>query len=680
MRPFWLERQRDLTGPDFTPDLLSGRDVAHEPDPANVTHRSWSMVGTVATPDRGVVDPRGLVTPGSPGAGRGWSLDWWVGGDDRWHAPAQEAAVRQRLVGDAPVIETLMRIPGGDAVQRVYAIHASTDSPFGQAFLIVEIENASAVPFALALAVRPYNPTGYVPVHTIAMEGSGQGSDQLVVVNGEVGLVLPKAPSRAMATTAADGDVADAVFAGEAPEGFDAVRCGAGRAEAAFIYPLPHTAVLRVALPLGGPTRPRRRGPSMRFPAAVPSAEQVAKGWETQTRRGMRLSLPDPVWETAVEAGRRWLLLAHGGEDLAAWPERPLDWVTAEPVLGALGEQGFHEEAAQVLATLPERQGLDGSLMAADGSTAGNGAALLALARHVDLTADLDLAETLVGPVAKAVHWIDKQRRARRGPPLTPEARAWSLVGLRAAANLAERIDQPGVAADARAAAEALASAAGDGEGNPGRLGRGTTGEAPELSGVAVVDPVRRAGLSPMHTLRLARAELAAGDSAALERFAWVLSVVSPTWTWPEVVHPRTGDGSAGAGHDPATGAEVLRFVRDLLVREVGDGLALCSVLPAGWRGQGLEVHDAPTAYGRLSFALRWHGARPALLWDLDLHPGVGPVVLTAPGIDPGWRATEAKGEALLAAPVATPEPPADERPGDEPIGERPPEPGASFS
>jgi len=665
--PFWLERQRDLTGPDFVP----GSDLDPAAGAANVTHRTWSLVGTVASPDRGVVDPRGLVTPTDPSEGGGWSLDWWIGGDDRWHAPAREAAVRQRLVGDAPVIETLMRIPGGDAVQRVYAIHASTDSPFGQAFVIVEVENASAVPFALALAVRPYNPIGFAPVHTIALEGPTKESaderhangEHRLVINDEVGVVFSKAPARAAATTAAQGDVDEVVFAGHATDTFAAVRCPEGRAQAVVIFPVPHTAVVRVALPLGRIARPRRRpttAPGMRFPAVVASAEQVAKGWETQTRRGLRVSLPDPAWEAAVATGRRWLLVAHGGEDLAAWPSRPLDWVDAEPVLGALGEQGFHDEVAQVLATMPERQGLDGSLVGPSGTAGANGAALSALARHVALSGDDELARSLVGPVAKAVHWIDKRGRGRgRGPALSDDDVVWFRQGLEAAATMLERIAQPEVAADARAFAAAL----------PGD--RLDSARRVELSELAVVDPVGRAGLSPQRTLARARAELAAGDPKALERFAWVLSVASATGTWPEVVHPRTGSGSAGDGHHSATGAEVLRFVRDLLVAETERGLALCRMLPPEWRGQGFEVHDAPTAFGRLSYAVRWHGARPALLWDIEGPPGVGPVVLTAPGLDPAWRASAPRGEALLDASAST-----DPAPTDDP----PPEPGGSFS
>ena len=106
-----------------------------------------------------------------------------------------------------------------------------------------------------------------------------------------------------------------------------------------------------------------------------------------------------------------------------------------------------------------------------------------------------------------------------------------------------------------------------------------------------------------------------------------------------------------GDGHHGWAAAELLTFVRDLLVREVGDvpgGLALASLVPDAWYGQGWEVHDAPTAAGHVSYAVRWHGDRAALLWEVTPHAGVDRVHLTAPGLDPSWSTTERRGEALL--------------------------------
>ena len=84
--PYWAERQLDPESPAFVP----GGEV---PFLANVAHRNWTLVGNLASPWTAIVDPRGLVTA-RPG---GWSLDWWIGAEDRWHLPSREAAVRQSL-------------------------------------------------------------------------------------------------------------------------------------------------------------------------------------------------------------------------------------------------------------------------------------------------------------------------------------------------------------------------------------------------------------------------------------------------------------------------------------------------------------------------------------------------------------------------------------------------------
>jgi hypothetical protein len=101
---------------------------------------------------------------------------------------------------------------------------------------------------------------------------------------------------------------------------------------------------------------------------------------------------------------------------------------------------------------------------------------------------------------------------------------------------------------------------------------------------------------------------------------------------------------------------EAARFTEDLLralVREHGDGLELAAAVPSSWLGQGWEVHGAPTPVGQVSYAVRWHGARPALLWHVEPHDRIEhPIRLTAPGLDPAWSSIELRGEALLAPPV----------------------------
>jgi hypothetical protein len=86
--------------------------------------------------------------------------------------------------------------------------------------------------------------------------------------------------------------------------------------------------------------------------------------------------------------------------------------------------------------------------------------------------------------------------------------------------------------------------------------------------------------------------------------------------------------------------------VRDALVREEAGGLAVFPGFRSAWLGQSLAVHDVPLRTGRASFALRWHGARPALLWDVPDGLDV-----RAPALDPAFGSREPHGEALLAEP-----------------------------
>jgi hypothetical protein len=72
---------------------------------------------------------------------------WYVAADDRWHVPADEVAVRQRSIDGAPVLETRVRIPGGDVIQRVWMATGRQ----GSSAVVMEFENDS--PMAIAIAI-----------------------------------------------------------------------------------------------------------------------------------------------------------------------------------------------------------------------------------------------------------------------------------------------------------------------------------------------------------------------------------------------------------------------------------------------------------------------------------------------------------------------------------------------
>lgn len=681
--PHWLERQLDPQFPAFVADAASAT-------PANVTLRNWTSIGTVASGLQATVDPRGLLTPRTGS----WSLDWWILGEDRWHFPSREAAVRQQLVDGVPVVETTMRIRGGDAVHRAYAV------PLPQPMAVVEITNRTTTPIAVVLGVRPYHPEGLAFVERVELQG------RTVRVDGQRAVLLPKHPQGAVASTFAQGDVMSRVLAEDTGAPFpDDLRCSSGLATAAFVFPLAHTATLRVGVPLEEEVLARRRRSDPRGAARadlvddLPTSSDVVRSWQAQTAsRGVRLVVPEGRLASAVEASRRFLLVKHEGSDPVSAPVTSPDFsfVDAAVELEALDLFGYHAESAEVVRHFSVRLRVDGRFLDHRDDDNATATALVTMARHWRLTGSLDDIDA--DAVIRSARWIERRQPSVGG---SASDDCWSMRGLLDAAallgalgehrlaaecakwaahraddvetSLADEVDRlarramptgPAGRLDARVIAGLVACAP------PGVLPadhRFVVSTADLVRARACVGPAvfatrgRASGLDPSSTLLLAQVELASGDRRCLDRLAWLVDAATETFTWPEVIHPGTGGGCGGDGHHGPTAAAFLRLVRNLLVREVDDRtLAVCSMLPEAWQGQNLEVHGAPTDLGRLSFALRWHDDRPALLWDLERGPTGGAVRITAPGLDPGWSTSEAKGEALLS-PAPGLRPPASE-------------------
>ena len=223
-------------------------------------------------------------------------LDWWVGADDRWHIPAEETTTRRSRPFPAPIVETAVRVPSGDAVERVYG--AATG---GRPVAVVEIENRSPAPFTAALVVK------VARACRVDLDGTSLRLD------GEIALALPKPPGAwaAGATTRA------AVTGGAARTG--PVEATHGPVELALLFPVAHRTTFRAAL--------TDAAVDVR---ALPGADAIARGWERQLERGMQAEVPAP-FGASVDAARADLLLAPRDD-----PE----------VVGVLEDWGFDSEAA----------------------------------------------------------------------------------------------------------------------------------------------------------------------------------------------------------------------------------------------------------------------------------------------------------------------------------------------
>lgn len=260
-------------------------------------------IGALGTRVRATLDDAGRVAP----VGATNVVDWWIGGDDRWRR-FQDGARRQSRLGAAPVVETRLRIPSGDARQTVWAVGDDGGH------VVIEVENDSPAPCIVAPVIEP---SGRGRIRSISV------TDHVVRVDGAPVLVLPQLPYRVAGGSLTDAELLATVAEGRAGDGpFQIAPARHDEARAAVLFAVPHRGRVRFAVPFGTPTRNLAR---------LPDATAALRGWAAQLDRGMRVTLPDSELQRATDSARAELLLRE--------PSDPF-------VVRALEDWGFDAEAA----------------------------------------------------------------------------------------------------------------------------------------------------------------------------------------------------------------------------------------------------------------------------------------------------------------------------------------------
>jgi hypothetical protein len=504
------------------------------------------IIGTIGSPRRAHVRAGGLIAlqAGTPDE---ILIDWWVGADDRWYRPDTEITSRQHLIRNAPIVQTSVRIPSGDAIL------TSFGAVQGQRELVVcDVENRSKVPFAIAIVLRGPG------VRDVSVNGA------VVRVGGYPLLTLPRAPQR-FALVPAGEDLAGVVMSGAATPNLPQVDDAGRSVEVALILPVTHGTTLRYAALLGASSGVALA--STPVLTSLPDVHRAASGWGAHLGRLPVIALPDTQLAAQAAANGAALLLAAEPAIAAI----ALDTSTRAALATALALSGCLAESGALLEHVGDLQLSNGSF---DGDNALISAHMIrALSTHASLSNDLLFADSLASNVAGALEFVLK-RSARAGTTqpvavLVDAARFFT------------------VADDTRAAAQCRKKWAK--AGSPWPL--------PELP------------LPPL---------------------------------------PAVGLGGSLVPDDPVRlAAAVIGSTRRVGVVDAEGNVDIVPGFVDEWRGAKLDVRNLATPAGRLSFSFRWHGARPAVLWDIE-EPTGAELRLRCSSIDPAWKGRGPKGEALL--------------------------------
>lgn len=550
---------------------------------AGVQSPRWTRLGTLDGASEPIVDACGVVqtVPGAPG------IDWWIAGDDRWYFPSREVTVRQSLYRSTPVVETKMRVKGGDICHRAYAVSLGR----GHDGVVVEVENAAGVPCGVAFAVRPFGVIDDAPIHEIAIDGASVRAD------GRIALLLPRPPAGALAIAGAQGELADQVREGRATAtSAREASCPMGLAQGVVVVPMAHRTSFRVLIPVPN-TSLGIDDDLTQVANSLPAAENVARGWKAQVRSAARLKLPDPRLQAVTDATPSMLLAATSAAGApthtSIWDRELVPrWDLVATTAGALDRFGLHERASLYLA----RAAVAWAEVDPDNPQASW--LIEAIAEHVRRSQDVAFAHALAESV---VQMLDVTRRGDDPRPETyfGAATVLGVAGQERAANAAHHAAQ----------SNAVESQQAKFDGH----------EIDNLISFAlnppIVDPAR-----------------------AFALVDWSLDHVSSTGCWV------TGDHDTNR-HAIGIGAAVASLACDLLAQGTSTHLRLVSHIPQSWKGRPFEAHDVSTSLGQVGFAVRWHDRRAAMLWHVDT---AYPINVTATGLDAAWSSTLASGEALF--------------------------------
>ena len=198
---------------------------------------------------------------------RGWTLDWWIGADDRWRVPAREPAVRQQRGRG--------RAGGRDArcgSRAATRSSASTASAARAAIVIVEIENDSPGAFIVAFAVTGARRRS----RSTARRSMSTGAPRWCCRSRRARWDVDRRRARRRAVRRADRAV------------IEPRELAPGTLRVALLYPLSHRNRMRIAVVICGdePARSTSR--------SAPARPRRRDGWRTASRRtAMRVVGPD---------------------------------------------------------------------------------------------------------------------------------------------------------------------------------------------------------------------------------------------------------------------------------------------------------------------------------------------------------------------------------------------------
>jgi hypothetical protein len=513
-------------------------------------------------------------------------LHWGIRADDRWHVARNEKAVRQGVAPDGVSIETRLRVPGGDIAHRTNVITHK-----GVSLVAVEIENETPVAVALALFTSS---TGIVEseADTLSIDGYP--------------FIRANKPIALFERASSEEDLLDTVGSEKMQrENSPAPMEGE---HVAIVFPLPHATTIRFVIQVDAT---QLLVPS---PDELPSLEAIAKGWSVHFEQGGSIELQDSRLKNTLTTARRHLLIGSEQEPTSTyWRHGVPSYAVAIAVI-ALCAWGHKTAAKRLLFRAIESQTVT---VFQNPDLKEISYLLWACNEYLEFTESPEDAELIKSwATEQIVHLIRAIPRWRRR---RSQGFSWLYLGLESSSSLLQKKDEEVAARQIRET-----------------LSRVTQ---------------KRFIFAEKDSLETALNDADRGSQFLLQQLNRYTSDSSGEGTFDESLANTQATYSFASKQrlqDPLASALFLLAVRRSFVTEPTGNtpkVAIFEGFSSSWFNVPIEVQNMPVHKGTIGYVIRWHGDRPALLWEGEVSTEV---TFTSPKLDADWESTESNGETLF--------------------------------
>ena len=520
---------------------------------------------------------------------KGKSINWAVGADDRWHFAENETSVRRAQGDENTSVEIRMRVPGGDIVQRTDVIPVGIDSA-----VLLEFENETPVPVAIAIKAINFK--------TLEINGSK--------VSGEFGQVISASKPIALFCVSDDPQkLNETIQNGLAEPPAKRQKLESGDS-AAIIFPLPHATSLRLLISQDGV-------PELPDPKVSPSFSEISNGWRNHLDAGMQIALPDKQILNAVDSSKKHLLIGSGQPiDSEFWGKEKPGEVASLSAL-ALLQWGHLKEGKDLLLKCMELSNPGLFRKTVLHSTL---ITLWAWGNYIGHGPSDGIANIILPWVKENLQFLLASlpsKRRLKGKDLNLE-----IAALQASVEILRDAGQQNLASDVATQLDEI---------------------------LELINPVSLANADDEYRL-VGKKITGKFENYFRDQETQIHSQLTVT----DLVNKadRTGAfSSEDRSQDPMSSALFLILARKAFIIDeaAANGNRFIQIAEGfhdNWIGASLEVSNAPIRGGKLGFAIRWHGAAPAVLWEATTDSRI---TISAPKLDISWLTHDLKGETLLA-------------------------------